>query len=59
MVTSAFPFTHDEIKYTAKLLTIWVSPLVNTPTTSWVVVFVLRETAATFVPTYDDKSEIT
>lgn len=32
--------------------TIWVFPLVITPNTSWVVVFVFRETAATFVPTY-------
>lgn len=31
--------------------TIWVFPLVITPNTSWVVVFVFRETAATFVPT--------
>jgi hypothetical protein len=32
--------------------TIWVSPSVITPNTSWVVVFVFRDTAATFVPTY-------
>jgi len=33
-------------------LTTCVSPFVNTPNTSCVVVLVFREAAATFVPTY-------